>query len=429
MIEIIKNEEIKDFLDILGTRGDIFNSPYQAIVDEIVLNVRKNKDQALFTYINKLDNPNLNKTNFIVTREEMKIGYDNLDLNLRNVIEKSYKRIYEFHLKEKRNSWLLDKSNGEILGSRITAIENVAIYVPGGKASYPSSILMNAIPAIIAGCKNIYMATPSKEEKLSDIILAAAYICNVKLIYKMGGAQAIAALAFGTESVSKVDKIVGPGNIFVALAKKAVFGTVSIDSIAGPSEICVVADSSANPKYIAADLLSQAEHDELASGVLITTSEELALKAQKEVENFVLNVLTRKEIINESIKNYCRIIVVNNMDEAIKLANIIAPEHLELQVENPFEILSKVENAGCIFMGYYSPESLGDYMAGSNHVLPTCQTARFFSPLGVDDFIKKSSLVNFSKEAFKELANDVSLFARTEGLDAHALAVEVRLND
>lgn len=429
MVKIISEKEIEEFLGVLRTRGDISDSPFRPVVMDILKNVKINKDKALFEYVNKFDSKDLNPSNFIVTSEEMEKAYLNLDSTKKDIIDTAYARIYDFHTKQKEESWFFEGKNGEIMGARVTPIENVCVYVPGGKAQYPSSVLMNCIPAKIAGVKNLYMATPSKTGKISEMILACAYLAGVKQIYMIGGAQAIAALTYGTESVKRVDKIVGPGNIFVTLAKKEVFGQVGIDSIAGPSEILVIADSKANPKFVAADLLSQAEHDELASGILITDSADLAKKVQEYTTLFVNEKLTRKGILADSIKNYCRIILVDDLKEAASISNKIAPEHLELEVENPFAFLKEITNAGCIFMGYYSPEALGDYMAGSNHVLPTNSTARFFSPLGVYDFIKRSSIVNFNKEAFDNIASKVVGFALEEGLDGHALSVEVRCDD
>lgn len=428
MIEIIKENQIRNFLDVLVKRGDITNSEFLPKVKEIVENVKKNGDKALFEYTALFDSPVINENNFIISREKMERGYWSLDPKMRETLELAKTRITAYHEKEKNNSWIEYKANGEILGNKVSPLKRVGIYVPGGKASYPSTVLMNTIPAQIAGVEEIIMVTPSKSLELSNIILAAAYLGGVKEIYLIGGAQSIAALAYGTKLIKRVDKIVGPGNIYVALAKKEVYGVVSIDSIAGPSEILIVADEGANPKYLAADLLSQAEHDELASAILITNSEELAIKTRSFVNNYY-NQLSRKDIMSKSLNSFCKIILIDNLNNAFKLVNEIAPEHLELQLKDAMQFVAKVDNAGAIFLGYFTPEALGDYMAGSNHVLPTNQTSRFFSPLGVMDFMKKSSIIYFSKEALQELGTKVVGFAKAEGLDAHALSVEVRLDE
>lgn len=424
----IDEQSKKDIMDNLLKRSPSNYSAYETIVADIIAQVRANKDQAVFSFTKKFDKYTLDESNILVTKEEIEKAYQELDEAYISIIRKSAKNIEDFHQKQVRNSWMDTKEDGSILGQKVTAIESVGVYVPGGKAAYPSSSLMNVIPAKVAGVKNIIMTTPPNAEgKVNAGTLVAADIAGVTAIYKVGGAQAIAALAFGTESVPKVDKIVGPGNIFVALAKKAVFGYVSIDSVAGPSEILVIADGFANPKYVAADLLSQAEHDELASGICITTSKDLASKISAEVDSFTAK-LERKEIIQKSLDNYGYILLVENMDEAIDLANEIASEHLELLVKNPFEMMAKIKNAGAIFMGEYSSEPLGDYYAGPNHVLPTNGTAKFFSPLSVDDFCKKSSIIYYTKEALEKVHEDIEKFATNEGLTAHANSIRVRFD-
>lgn len=429
MIKIIKynDGEGKKLVDALLSRSQLEHGNVQEIVNEIIADIKANGDKALFAYTKKFDGFDINKDNLIVTKEEITEAYEAVDEELVRVIKRSAERIRRFHEKQKINSWLEPSKNGEMLGQLIRPLEKVGVYVPGGKAAYPSSVLMNIIPAKVAGVSDIIMTTPpSKDGKVSPTTIVAADIAGVDRIYKVGGAQAIAALAFGTESVSKVDKIVGPGNIFVALAKRSVYGYVNIDSVAGPSEILVLADDSANPTYVAADLLSQAEHDELASAVLITDSEELAEKVKAEVIKQT-SLLERKEIIEKSLNNYGAIIVVSNFDEACDLCNKIAPEHMEVSTREPFSLLPKIQNAGAIFLGHYTPEPLGDYMAGPNHVLPTGGTARFFSPLSIDDYIKKSSIISFSKEAMQDLGEDVIKFAESEGLTAHANSIKVRL--
>lgn len=399
----------------------------QEIVNGIIADIKVNGDKALFEYTKKFDKFDVNNDNVLVTEDEIKEAYNQVDADLVRVIKKSAERIAAFHEKQKMNSWLEPSKNGEMLGQLIRPLQRVGVYVPGGKAAYPSSVLMNIIPAKVAGVEEIVMTTPpSADGKISPTTIVAADIAGIHKIYKAGGAQAVAALAFGTESIPKVDKIVGPGNIFVALAKRSVYGYVNIDSVAGPSEILILADESANPQFVAADLLSQAEHDELASAVLITDCKELAEKVQIEAENQT-NRMERKEIIKKSQDNYGAIIVVNNFDEACDLCNQIAPEHLEISTKEPFSLLPKIQNAGAIFLGHYTPEPLGDYMAGPNHVLPTGGTARFFSPLSIDDYIKKSSIISFSKEAMQELGPDVVKFAEAEGLTAHANSIKVRL--
>ena len=401
-------------------------SAYEDTVQEIVDNVRANGDEALFEYTRKFDGAELSADNIRVTQAEIQEALSQVDPGLLAVMKKSMKNIREYHEKQKQYSWFDSKPNGTILGQKVTALSSVGVYVPGGKAAYPSSVLMNIIPAEVAGVEKIVMVTPpGKDGKVNPVTLIAAHLAGATEVYKVGGAQAIAALAFGTKSIPRVNKIVGPGNIFVALAKKAVYGHVSIDSIAGPSEILVLADETANPRYVAADLLSQAEHDELASAILVTTSMELAEKVSAEADAFVQN-LSRKAILEKSLENYGYILVADSMDDAIETANAIASEHLEIVTKNPFEVMTKIQNAGAIFMGEYSSEPLGDYFAGPNHVLPTNGTAKFFSPLGVDDFIKKSSIIYYSREALEAVHTDIESFAEAEHLTAHANSIRVR---
>ena len=401
-------------------------SAYEGTVQEIVDDVRARGDEALFEYTKKFDGAELSADNIRVTQAEIQEALSQVDPNLLAVMKKSMKNIREYHEKQKQYSWFDSKPNGTILGQKVTALSSVGVYVPGGKAAYPSSVLMNIIPAEVAGVEKIVMVTPpGKDGKVNPVTLIAAHLAGATEVYKVGGAQAIAALAFGTKSIPRVNKIVGPGNIFVALAKKAVYGHVSIDSIAGPSEILVLADETANPRFVAADLLSQAEHDELASAILVTTSMELAEKVSAETEAFVQN-LSRKAILEKSLENYGYILVADSMEDAIETANAIASEHLEIVTKNPFEVMTKIQNAGAIFMGEYSSEPLGDYFAGPNHVLPTNGTAKFFSPLGVDDFIKKSSIIYYSREALEAVHTDIESFAEAEHLTAHANSVRVR---
>ena len=401
-------------------------SAYEDTVQEIVDNVRANGDEALFEYTRKFDGAELSADNIRVTQTEIQEALSQVDPGLLAVMKKSMKNIREYHEKQKQYSWFDSKPNGTILGQKVTALSSVGVYVPGGKAAYPSSVLMNIIPAEVAGVEKIVMVTPpGKDGKVNPVTLIAAHLAGATEVYKVGGAQAIAALAFGTKSIPRVNKIVGPGNIFVALAKKAVYGHVSIDSIAGPSEILVLADETANPRYVAADLLSQAEHDELASAILVTTSMELAEKVSAEADAFVQN-LSRKAILEKSLENYGYILVADSMEDAIETANAIASEHLEIVTKNPFEVMTKIQNAGAIFMGEYSSEPLGDYFAGPNHVLPTNGTAKFFSPLGVDDFIKKSSIIYYSREALEAVHTDIESFAEAEHLTAHANSIRVR---
>ena len=419
----------KNILNDLLKRSPNNYGQYEATVNEILANVRNNGDRAVFEYTRKFDHFDLNENNIKVTKEEIQEAYTKLDPELIEVIRKSAENIRAFHSKQLRNSWFDAKPDGTILGMKITAIEKVGVYVPGGKAAYPSSVLMNVVPAKVAGVDRIMMTTPpGADGSINPGTLVAADIAGVDEIYKVGGAQAIAALAYGTESIPKADKITGPGNIFVALAKKAVYGFVSIDSIAGPSEILILADESANPRYVAADLLSQAEHDELASAILITTSKALAEAVSKEVDGFTA-VLERSEIIRKSLDNYGYILVAENMEDAIDAVNEIASEHLELLTGNPFDTMTKIRNAGAIFLGEYASEPLGDYFAGPNHILPTNGTAKFFSPVNVDDFIKKTSIISYSRDALRKVSDDIQRFANSEGLTAHANSIKVRFED
>lgn len=421
------NESTKsNLLEQLLKRSPASYGTYEQTVNEIIEKVRNEKDDALFEYTAKFDGCEITADSIRVTEEEIKEAYTLIDSELIEVMKKSAANIAKFHQKQVRNSWFAPEEDGSILGMKMLPIEISGVYVPGGKAAYPSSVLMNVIPAKVAGVSRIIMTTPpGKDGKVNPGTLVAADIAGVNEIYKVGGAQAIAAMAFGTQSIPKVDKITGPGNIFVALAKKACFGFVSIDSIAGPSEILVLADETANPRYVAADLLSQAEHDELASAILITTSKELAEKVSEEVEVFTKE-LSREKIIRASLDNYGYIFVAESMEDAIDAANEIASEHLEILTANPFEVMTKIKNAGAIFLGEYSSEPLGDYFAGPNHILPTNGTARFFSPLNVDDFMKKTSIISYSKDALAKVHKDIELFAEKEGLTAHANSVRVR---
>ena len=428
-IQTLTKSSIETLLSELLKRSPANYVSYESAVKEIVENVRLKGDEALFSYTKKFDKASLDSSNLVVTDEEIETAYEEVDETLLKVIRKSLVNIRSFHEKQLQNSWFESNDKGVILGQKVTPIENVGVYVPGGKAVYPSSVLMNIVPAKVAGVSNIYMCTPCDASgKVCASTLVAAKEAGADIIYKVGGAQAIAAMAFGTQSVKKVDKIVGPGNIYVALAKKAVFGYVSIDSIAGPSEILVLCDETANPHFVAADLLSQAEHDELASAILITTSKEVANKVSDEIDGY-LKVLSRREIIEKSLDNYGYILVADDMDAAIDACNAIASEHLEIVTKNPFEIMTKIKNAGAIFLGEYSSEPLGDYFAGPNHVLPTNGTARFFSALCVDDFIKKSSIISYSKEALKEVHKEIEEFACCEQLTAHANSIKVRFED
>ena len=425
----LTKETQNNILENLLKRSPNSYGEFESRVNDIIQNVREKRDEAIFEYTLKFDGATINQDNIRVTEEEIKEAYEQVDPKLLDVIRKALVNIRDYHAKQKQYSWFDSDESGIILGQKVTPLKTVGVYVPGGKAVYPSSVLMNVIPAKVAGVSNIIMTTPcGKDGKVYPSTLVAAKEAGVDAIYKVGGAQAIAALAFGTESIPKVDKIVGPGNIYVALAKKAVFGYVSIDSIAGPSEIMVLADETANPRFVAADLLSQAEHDEMASAILVTTSETLAEQVSVEVDKFV-EVLSRKEIIQKSLDNYGYILVADTMQDAIDTVNEIASEHLELVTKNPFETMTKIRNAGAIFIGEYSSEPLGDYFAGPNHVLPTNGTAKFFSPLGVDDFIKKSSIISYSREALEPVYKDIVQFAECEKLTAHANSIRVRFED
>ena len=419
-------ETKKDLLKNLLKRSPSNFGNYAETVQGIVDDVRDNGDAALFSYTKKFDKADITADNVKVTQEEIDYAYTQVSTELLDVIRKAKKNIWEYHEKQKQYSWFDSKPNGTLLGQKVTALASVGVYVPGGKAVYPSSVLMNVMPAKVAGVEKIVMTTPCNAEgEVYATTLVAAKEAGVDEIYKAGGAQAIAALAYGTESVPKVDKIVGPGNIFVALAKRAVYGHVSIDSIAGPSEVMVLADETANPRYVAADLLSQAEHDEMASAILVTTSEELAEKVSVQVDKFI-DELSRKEIMRKSIDNYGYILLADNLSDAIDAVNDIASEHLEIVTANPFDVMTRVKNAGAIFIGEYSSEPLGDYFAGPNHVLPTNGTAKFFSPLSVDDFIKKSSIIYYSREALEAVHTDIEAFAKAEQLTAHANSIAVR---
>ena len=425
----LTKETQNNILENLLKRSPNSYGEFESRVNDIIQNVREKRDEAIFEYTLKFDGATIDQDNIRVTEEEIKEAYEQVDPKLLDVIRKALVNIRDYHTKQKQYSWFDSDESGIILGQKVTPLKTVGVYVPGGKAVYPSSVLMNVIPAKVAGVSNIIMTTPcGKDGKVYPSTLVAAKEAGVDAIYKVGGAQAIAALAFGTESIPKVDKIVGPGNIYVALAKKAVFGYVSIDSIAGPSEIMVLADETANPRFVAADLLSQAEHDEMASAILVTTSETLAEQVSMEVDKFV-ETLSRKEIIRKSLDNYGYILVADTMQDAIDTVNEIASEHLELVTKNPFETMTQVRNAGAIFMGEYSSEPLGDYFAGPNHVLPTNGTAKFFSPLGVDAYVKKSSIIYYSKKALKPVSRDIIQFAESEYLTAHANSIRVRFED
>ena len=422
----LTDETKNNILEDLLKRSPNSYGKFEAAVNDILLNVRTNKDEALFKYTKDCDKADINASNIVVTKEEIEEAYTKVDPALVDVIRKSLRNIKEYHEKQKQYSWFDSKPDGTILGQKVTPLARAGVYVPGGKAAYPSSVLMNVVPAKVAGVEQIIMCTPPDHEgKVYPTTLVAANEAGVDVVYKAGGAQAIAAMAYGTESIPKVDKICGPGNIYVALAKKAVFGYVSIDSVAGPSEILVIADETANPRYVAADLLSQAEHDEMASAILITTSSELANKVSAEIDGF-LKELSRSEIISKSLDNYGYILLVDDINEAVSVANDIASEHLEIVTKDPFNVMTKIKNAGAIFLGEYSSEPLGDYFAGPNHVLPTNGTAKFFSALSVDDFIKKSSIISYSREALEAIHNDIENFASAEHLTAHANSIKVR---
>ena len=424
MIKILKYGQISN--------EEIFARPenkmdVESIVKEIIDNVKKDGDKAIYEYVEKFDKVKL--SSLTVTEEEIEEAFEKVDKDFIKVLKKSAENIKAFHEKQVREGFKLEKDKGIIIGQVINPIEKVGLYVPGGTASYPSTVLMDAIPAKIAGCTKIVIVTPpSKDGKVKPEILVAAKIAGVDTIYKTGGAQAIAGLAYGTETIDKVDKIVGPGNMFVAEAKRQVFGRVSIDMIAGPSEILILADKTCNAKYVAADLLSQAEHDKMASAVLVTDSQKLAEEVSCEIDK-QLNELERCDIAKASIENNGKIIVTENIDDAVNISNEIAPEHLEICVDNPFDYLSRIKHAGSVFLGKYCPEALGDYLAGANHTLPTSGTARFSSPLSVDDFIKKTQFTYYTKEALEDVAKDVDLFARKEGLTAHAKSATIRFEE
>ena len=425
-IQKLNYETKTNLLEDLLQRSPNQYTQYESRVLEILEHVKNEKDQAVFDYTKQFDGADITADTITVTKEEIAQAYDLVDESLVEIIRKAKENIRIYHEKQKQYSWFDSKPDGTMLGQKVTALQRVGVYVPGGKAVYPSSVLMNVIPAKVAGVEEIVMVTPpGKDGKINPNTLVAANEAGVDVVYKVGGAQAIAALAYGTDSIPKVDKIVGPGNIYVALAKKAVYGHVSIDSIAGPSEILVIADETANPRYVAADLLSQAEHDELASAILVTTSETLAKEVSKQVEVFV-EELSRTEIMKKSLENYGYILVADTMEEVIDIANEIASEHLEIMTANPYDVMMRVRNAGAIFIGEYSSEPLGDYFAGPNHVLPTNGTAKFFLPLGVDDFIKKSSIIAYSKEALEAIHSDIEQFAEAEKLTAHANSIKVR---
>lgn len=425
-IQRLTKDAKENLLEDLLKRSPNNYGQYEQGVQEILAHVKEEKDQAVFAYTKKFDHADITAANIKVTEEEIEEAYKEVDPKLVEIIRKALLNIRTYHEKQRQYSWFDSKPDGTILGQKVTPLHRVGVYVPGGKAVYPSSVLMNIVPAKVAGVDEIVMVTPpGKDGKVTPNTLVAAHEAGADVIYKVGGAQAIAALAYGTESIPKVDKIVGPGNIYVALAKKAVYGYVSIDAIAGPSEILVIADETANPRFVAADLLSQAEHDELASAILVTTSEELARKVSDEVNGF-LKELSRSEIIRKSLDNYGYILVADTMDDVIDIANEIASEHLEIQTKNPYDVMTKIRNAGAIFIGEYASEPLGDYFAGPNHVLPTNGTAKFFSPLSVDDFIKKSSIIGYSEEALRDIHKDIEAFAEAEQLTAHANSIKVR---
>lgn len=428
-IQKLSQDTKKNLLEDLLKRSPNNYGKYEQGVHEILEQVKARKDEAVFAYTKMFDKADIHAGNIRVTKEEIEEAYELVDENLIQIIRKALQNIRTYHEKQKITSWFDAKADGTILGQKVTPLQRVGVYVPGGKAAYPSSVLMNILPAKVAGVDEIVMVTPpGKDGKVTPTTLVAANEAGADVIYKVGGAQAIAALAYGTESIPKVDKIVGPGNIYVALAKKAVYGHVSIDAIAGPSEILVIADETANPRYVAADLLSQAEHDELASAILVTTSYELAVKVSEEADQF-LKELSRSEIMQKSLDNYGYILVADTMDDVIDIANDIASEHLEIQTKNPFDVMTKIRNAGAIFIGEYSSEPLGDYFAGPNHVLPTNGTAKFFSPLSVDDFIKKSSIISYSKDALEKVHFDIEAFAAAEHLTAHANSIKVRFEE
>lgn len=425
-IEKLNETTKKNLLEDLLKRSPNSYGAYEKSVQEILNTVREKRDSALFAYTKQFDGAQIDASNILVTEAEIKEAYTQVDENLLRIIRKALKNIESYHAKQMQHSWFDSKPDGTMLGQKVTALLRVGVYVPGGKAVYPSSVLMNIMPAKVAGVDEIIMVTPpGKDGRINPTTLVAAKEAGADKVFKVGGAQAIAALAYGTESIPKVDKIVGPGNIYVALAKKAVYGHVSIDSIAGPSEILVLADETANPRYVAADLLSQAEHDELASAILVTTSMELAEKVSEETDAFIVE-LSRGEIIRKSLDNYGHILVADTLEDAIDAANEIASEHLEIMTKDPYQVMTKIRNAGAIFIGEYSSEPLGDYFAGPNHILPTNGTAKFFSPLSVEDFLKKSSIIAYSEEALKAIHTDIEQFAEAEQLTAHANSIKVR---
>lgn len=425
-IQKLDENSKKNLLEDLLKRSPNQYTEYEERVATILQAVKAERDKAIFHYTKQFDGVEISADTIRVTEAEIEEAYEKVDVSLVEIIRKAKENIKTYHEKQRQYSWFDSKPDGTMLGQKVTALKRVGVYVPGGKAVYPSSVLMNILPAKVAGVDEIVMVTPpGKDGKVNPNTLVAANEAGADVIYKVGGAQAIAALAYGTESIPKVDKIVGPGNIYVALAKKAVYGHVSIDSIAGPSEILVIADETANPRYVAADLLSQAEHDELASAILVTTSETLAKEVSEQVEIFV-EELSRTEIMRKSLDNYGYILVADTMEDVIDIANEIASEHLEIMTKNPYDVMMKVRNAGAIFIGEYSSEPLGDYFAGPNHVLPTNGTAKFFSALSVDDFIKKSSIIAYSKEALEAIHEDIEHFAETEKLTAHANSIKVR---
>lgn len=428
-IQKLDSRSKKNLLEDLLKRSPNQYGQYEEGVAKILSRIKEEGDNALFAYTEEFDHAKIDKNNIRVTEEEIREAYEQIDSGLVDIIREAMENIRVYHEKQKQYSWFDSKSDGTILGQKVTPLQRVGVYVPGGKAAYPSSVLMNVIPAKVAGVDEIVMTTPpGRDGKVTPTTLVAAHEAGVDVIYKAGGAQAIGALAYGTESIKRVDKIVGPGNIYVALAKKAVYGHVSIDAVAGPSEILVIADETANPRYVAADLLSQAEHDELASAILVTTSETLAEKVSEEVDRF-LETLSRSEIIRKSLDNYGYILVAETMEDAIDIANEIASEHLEIQTKDPYNVMTKIRNAGAIFIGEYASEPLGDYFAGPNHVLPTNGTARFFSPLSVDDFIKKSSIIGYSREALEKIYTKIEAFAEAEHLTAHANSIKVRFEE
>ncbi|PLY08846.1 MAG: histidinol dehydrogenase [Arcobacter sp.] len=430
-MKIIKTTDsnFKEEFENILARAKTDIKEVSAIVNNIIDEIVENGNEALKSHIKKFDNWEVKSDNdLMISQEEMKTAYENISDDLKNALHIAYDRIKKYHEKQLPKSWIDFEKNGTILGQKVSPVDRAGLYIPGGKAAYPSSLLMNAIPAIVAGVEEIVVCTPTPNDEINELLLAACHICNISKAYKVGGASAIAAMAYGTQTIPKVDVITGPGNIFVATAKKLVFGEVNIDMIAGPSEIGILSDSTANAKYLAIDLLSQAEHDEMASSIMITIDENIANKTSAEVDKY-LETLSRREIAKKSIDERGAIIIASNMDEAIDLMNEIAPEHLEVMTQNPFELLSKIKHAGAIFLGENTPEPIGDYIAGPNHTLPTGSTAKFYSPLNVENFMKKSSIINFSKGAIDELGEACALLADTEGLTAHAESVRVRLRE